>query len=242
MAVFGATSAIAVEILRTALAERSAFFLLLGRDSAKLEATAADLTARGARCAVETTDLTSATADWKKTLLRHGAEWDVILIAHGSMPDQTETLANTAAIAACIAANYTSHAIISAAAASLLEKQQHGTIAVIGSVAGDRGRGSNFLYGSAKAGIDTFLAGLRHKLAKSAPAVRVVTLKPGMTDTPMTAGMPKGPLFSSAPKVGACGWQAIRAGKSVAYLPGWWRLVMFVIRSMPTFLLHRSNL
>jgi short-subunit dehydrogenase len=85
------------------------------------------------------------------------------------------------------------------------------------------------------------MAGLRHHHAAEKD-IHIVLLKPGMTDSPMTAGMKKGPLFSSAARVGALAWRAIRRGKPVAYLPGWWRWVMLAIRSVPTAVFHRTKL
>lgn len=240
-AVFGATSAIAQDLLRTLVAEKKqAELLLIGRDAAKLEVVAADLTTRGAICRVIATDLTDTSVDWKN-LLESSQPWDLFLLAHGSLPHQEQTLANSNAVAREIAVNYTSHAVIASACSEILTRQGQGTLAVIGSVAGDRGRQSNFLYGSAKAGIDTFMAGLRHRHAAQKD-IHIVLLKPGMTDTPMTAGIKKGPLFTSSHKVGALGWQAIRKGKPVAYLPGWWRWVMLIICSVPSPVFHKTKL
>lgn len=240
-AVFGATSAIAQDLLRTLVAEeKQAELLLIGRDSAKLEAVAADLNTRGATCRIIATDLTDPSVDWSK-LLDSTQPWDLFLLAHGSLPDQEQTLADGSAVAREIAVNFTSHAVIAATCSQILTRQGKGTLAVIGSVAGDRGRQSNFLYGSAKAGIDTFMSGLRHRHAAQ-KNIHIVLLKPGMTDTPMTAGLKKGPLFTSSRKVGALGWQAIRRGKPVAYLPGWWRWVMCIICSVPTPVFHRTRL
>ncbi len=238
-AVFGATSAIATEILRAIAAERPASFLLIGRDAAKLDALAADLRTRGADCETLAADLLDAEIRWDEIL--GNRDWDLFLLAHGSLPDQATTLQNGPAVAREAAVNFTSHVVIASACAARLEQQKRGTLAVIGSVAGDRGRQSNYLYGSAKAGIATFMAGLRHRFA-SVPEIRIVLLKPGMTDTPMTAQLPKGPLFSPADKVGRLAWQAILKRKSIVYLPGWWALVMLAIKSAPTFLFHRTRL
>ncbi|MEK7949045.1 SDR family NAD(P)-dependent oxidoreductase [Luteolibacter soli] len=240
-AVFGATSAIAQDMLRALIAEKKqADLLLIGRDAAKLEVVAADLTTRGATCRTLATELTDPSTDWK-SLLDSTQPWDLFLLAHGSLPEQEQTLADSSAVAREIAINYTSHAVIAAACSEILTRQGKGTLAVIGSVAGDRGRQSNFLYGSAKAGIDTFMAGLRHRHAAQKD-IHIVLLKPGMTDTPMTAGIKKGPLFTSSHKVGALGWQAIRKGKPVAYLPGWWRLVMLIICSVPSPVFLKTKL
>lgn len=238
-AIFGATSAIATETLRSLVATRPASLLLIGRHAGRLETLAADLRSRGAECRVLALDLLDPEIPWHQHLA--DTTWDLFLIAHGSLPDQATTLTDPHLIGREIDINFISPIRITAACTPLLEKQGKGTLAIFGSVAGDRGRASNYLYGSTKAGIDAFLSGLRHRLAKH-PGVRVVLLKPGMTDTPMTAGMPKGPLFSSAEKVGLLAWHAIQQGKAVAYLPSWWFLIMNLIRHLPRFLLHRTKL
>lgn len=242
-AVFGATSAIAGEFLRALVAERTARLLLVGRNQQRLAAVAGDLTARGAECLTWCVELADPAIDWGKELAARagGREWDLFLLAHGTLPDQQRTLADGRQIAATIAANFTSHATIAAACAGLLQQQGRGTLAVIGSVAGDRARQSNFLYGSAKAGIDAFMAGMRHRLAHQRD-IRCVLLKPGMTDTPMTADLPKGPLFSSAETVGRLAWEAVKQGRPVAYLPRRWRWIMTVIRMLPDAVLHRTKL
>ncbi len=238
-AVFGATSAIATETLRALVAERPAELLLVGRNPERLETLAADLRARGAECEVHATDLLNPDAPWASIL--SGGDWDLFLIAHGSLPDQQATLDDPHATGREIDVNLISPVRIAATCARILEKQQRGTLAVFGSVAGDRGRQSNYLYGATKAALETFLAGLRHRFAEH-PEVKITLLKPGLTDTPMTADIEKGPLFSPASKVGADAWSAVRKGKSTAYLPGWWRYVMFVIRHLPDFVLHKTKL
>lgn len=242
-AVFGATSSICLETLRALLRQQPARLLLIGRNPQHLQAVADDLRCRGAECLTLSMPLTDPATDWGRLLNEHSDKrpWDLFLIAHGSMPDQEETLADATSLARVLAVNFVSPAVIATACAAILDHQGHGTLAVIGSVAGDRGRGSNFIYGSAKAGLDTFLAGMRHRFANR-KKLRIVTLKPGMTDSPMTAHLPKGPLFSSAEKVGALAWQAIQSGPSVVYLPGWWKWVMAIIRHLPEKILHRTQL
>jgi decaprenylphospho-beta-D-erythro-pentofuranosid-2-ulose 2-reductase len=215
----------------------------VGRDAARLEAVAADLRCRGGKCFIAHASPADPARDWDFLLEEHaeGRGWDWMVVAHGALPEQERCLANAADLAEALQVNFTSAVTISAACARQLDRQGTGTLAVFGSVAGDRGRGSNFVYGSAKAGLDVYLAGLRHHFA-GRPGIRVVTLKPGMTDTPMTAHMPKGPLFSPAETVGRLAWEAIRKGRSNAYLPGWWRGIMWIIRMMPEALLHRTKL
>jgi decaprenylphospho-beta-D-erythro-pentofuranosid-2-ulose 2-reductase len=239
----GATSAIATETARAMVAERPCRFLLIGRDPAKLEAVAQDLRVRGASAEIQTADFLDPSTDWKGLLQRFaaGRALDCVLIAHGELSDQSVCLADGPAFARSIGVNFTSAAFIASVAAEILATQNHGTLGVIGSVAGDRGRQSIFLYGSAKAGLDTFLEGLRHFHAGK-PGVKIVTIKPGLIDTPMTAGVKKGPLCTSAEKAGQLVWKAMRQGKPIAYIPGWWRWILLVIRLIPRAIFYRTRL
>ncbi|HET8842857.1 MAG TPA: SDR family NAD(P)-dependent oxidoreductase, partial [Ktedonobacteraceae bacterium] len=120
------------------------------------------------------------------------------------------------------------------------EQQKRGCIAVISSVAGDRGRQSNYIYGAAKAAVTAFLSGLRNRLARY--GVAVVTIKPGMVDTPMTAHMRKSRLFADPQVVGRGIYDAMLKRKDVVYLPGYWRIIMMVIKSIPEPIFKRLSL
>ena len=238
-AVFGATSAIAFETLRAIASERPAFFLLIGRNQQRLESIATDLRQRGAECRIAMEDLLNPDRDWSELL--SGRTWNLLYIAHGSLPDQDMTLSDSHATGREIDVNFISPVRIANACVRKLEEQKRGSLAIIGSVAGDRGRQSNYFYGATKAGLNTFTEGLAHRFADS-PEIHITLLKPGMTDTPMTADIPKGPLFSSAQKVGSLAWKAISKHKTVAYLPGWWWAVMNIIRHLPRPVFHRTKL
>ncbi len=120
------------------------------------------------------------------------------------------------------------------------EAQRHGAIAVISSVAGDRGRLSNYVYGTAKGAVSIFMQGLRNRLYKS--GVNVLTIKPGFVDTPMTAQLPKGALWAQPDHIAAGIIKAIDSGKTVVYLPGFWRLIMLIIKSIPESVFRRLSL
>jgi short-subunit dehydrogenase len=124
--------------------------------------------------------------------------------------------------------------------ADFFEKQKHGVITVISSVAGDRGRQSNYIYGSAKAGLSVYLDGLRNRLYSA--GVAVVTIKPGFVDTPMTAHLKKGFLFASPEKVARDILRAIEKRKCVVYTPWFWRWIMFVIKSIPETIFRKLKL
>ena len=237
--VFGATSAICQELLKI-YAFRGASFYLLGRDEEQLEAIGRDLAVRGGGF------LGSAAYnfnDWE----RHDQELaqavsilgqaDVAIVAHGSLPDQSQCEISNAAVKACIEDNFSSAAMIIHSVAQQLSLQGHGTLAVLSSVAGDRGRKSNYTYGAAKAGIDTLLEGMRGRF--SATPVNIVNIKPGLISTPMTAGMKQGLLWSTPEKIAPMIFDAISRGKSVCYVPGYWRLVMLVIRWLPAGIMAR---
>ena len=240
--VVGATSEIATETAR-AYAASGARLFLTGRDGARLDGVAADLRVRGAG-AVETAVL-------DVTDRRRGAEvlesaWaafgglDVALLAHGVLPDQARCQASADETLAAIDVNFTSTVALLTPLANRFEASRAGCIAVITSVAGDRGRQSNYVYGAAKGGLDRFLEGLRNRLFRS--GVSVVTLKPGFVDTPMTAGVRQGPLFASARRAGRAVHRAIERRRDVVYIPWFWRPIMAIVRALPEPVFKRLRL
>jgi short-subunit dehydrogenase len=124
--------------------------------------------------------------------------------------------------------------------ANYFEKQRSGCVAVITSVAGDRGRQSNYVYGAAKGAVNIFLQGMRNRLSKV--GVTVLTIKPGLVDTPMTAGLPKNFLFADPAVVGTRIFNAIMRGKEIVYVPWFWRWIMLIIRTIPESVFKRMKL
>lgn len=242
MVIVGATSAIASEVAR-AYAEAGARLFLLGRNADRLAAVANDLRARGAR-KVETAVLDVTDVGRHEPALDAAAvalgSLDVILVAHGTLPDQRRCQASVADTLDAIDVNFRSVVALLTLVATRLEAQGRGTIAVITSVAGDRGRQSNYVYGAAKGGLAVFLQGLRNRLYRS--GVVVVTLKPGFVDTPMTAGVPKNPLFASARRAGRAIHRAIEGGRNTAYIPWFWRPIMTVVNNLPESVFKRLRL
>jgi short-subunit dehydrogenase len=165
---------------------------------------------------------------------------DAVLIAHGTLPDQKKLESNPELIRREFEINCLSIISLASIAANYFEAKKSGTIAVISSVAGDRGRQSNYIYGSAKGGVTIFLQGLRNRLSKS--GVQVLTIKPGLVDTPMTTDIPKNILFAKAETVGVGIYEAMKSGKDIAYLPGFWRLVMFAIKHIPEGIFKKMSL
>ena len=240
--IIGATSAIATETARTYAAYGARLFLT-GRNGGRLEAVAADLRVRGART-VDTAVLD--VTDHRRCQEVVEVAWaalgglDVALVAHGVLPDQARCQASVADTVAALELNFSSVVALLTPLANRFEAARHGCIAVITSVAGDRGRQSNYVYGAAKGGLDRFLQGLRNRLYPA--GVAVVTLKPGFVDTPMTAGVAKSALFASSRRVGRAIHRAIEARRSVVYIPWFWRPIMFLISSMPEAVFKRLRL
>ncbi|MFT4822200.1 MAG: decaprenylphospho-beta-D-erythro-pentofuranosid-2-ulose 2-reductase [Halioglobus sp.] len=231
--VFGASSAICSEVLKL-FAPNEATFYLVARDENKLAAQIDDLKVRGGTVAGhEVYDFNQWEAH-EAAVQRAVASLekiDIVIIAHGTLPNQSECETSPASMRACMEDNFSSAAIIIGCCAAALATAGSGTLVAISSVAGDRGRKSNYAYGSAKAGIDALLQGLRARLTAS--GINVVNIKPGMIKTPMTQDMNSGVLWSTpeliAPKI----IRAMSKGSGVYYVPGYWRYIMFIIRALP---------
>jgi short-subunit dehydrogenase len=225
--IVGATSAIAQDTAKIYATERASLFLI-ARDAEKLAAIAADLRVRGA-ADVETfvADLADRTSD--AAMLSAAGRPDIVLLAHGTLPDQRAIDGDARAQEAAFALNATSFIAMAAHFANTIAPG--GVLAVIGSVAGDRGRRSNYVYGAAKAAVHAYCEGLRGYLAER--NVAVVLIKPGWVDTPMTAAMKKNALFASAAAVGRGIHGAIAARRATVYLPGFWRWISLIVRMLP---------
>lgn len=242
--ILGATSAIAQATARR-LAASGAGLFLVARDPARLDILADDLRVRGAG------DVSVLTAN---LLDQHGhaailaAAWDAmpaldtVLIAHGVLPDQAECQGSAEATLAALDSNFLSVVSLLTLLAGEFEHRGSGVLAVISSVAGDRGRQSNYVYGAAKGGLSLFLQGLRNRLHKS--GVHVLTVKPGFVKTPMTAHLEgrEGPLWATPDTIAAGILRAIEKRRDVVYLPGFWRFIMWVICSIPERLFKRLSL
>lgn len=240
VAIFGATSAIAEQVARLYAAEGAQLFLA-ARDQARLEAVAADLKVRGGGATTYCVNFAEIAAfdAMLDTCESAIGKPDVALVAFGVLGDQARAEADAAAAAAELQVNFTSPACLLNALA--LRVEAGAVIAAITSVAGDRGRQSNYVYGAAKAGLSTFLEGMRHRLA--AKGVAVVDIRPGPVDTPMTSHMPKGgPLWAQPETVARDIKRAIERRRPVAYTPWHWRHVMRVIRAVPRSIFHRTKL
>lgn len=240
--IIGATSAIAEAVARR-YASRGASLFLVGRRAERLQVIADDLRVRGAHAththAMDINDVPAHAVLLAQAWQALGTV-DVVLIAHGTLPDQAACEASVETCMAEFATNGTSTVALLGPLANRLAEAGGGALAVITSVAGDRGRQSNYVYGAAKAAVSTFLSGLRQRLAKQ--GVAVVDIRPGFVDTPMTAHLRKGPLWASPDQVARRIVSGIGRGTPVLYAPGFWRLIMWVIRTLPQAVFNRISL
>lgn len=240
--IIGATSAMAEAVARL-YAQRGDYLFLVARNPQRLQAVVDDLRVRGcpkvAGWPMEANDFDAHAGMLERAEAELGG-LDTVLIAHGTLPDQAACAASVELTLEEIRTNALSTISLATLIANRFESQGKGTLAVIASVAGDRGRQSNYVYGSAKAMVSTFLSGLGQRLAKV--GVAVVTIKPGFVDTPMTRDFKKGPLWASADSVARGIVRAIDRRQPVVYLPRFWRGIMWVIRSIPESVFRRLSL
>ncbi|MDY7227629.1 SDR family oxidoreductase [Hyalangium rubrum] len=240
--VLGATSAIAQSTVRL-LAARGASLYLVGRNATNLDAVAKDAATRGAaKVEQQALDLNDTAAH--EALVERATQalggLDGALIAHGVLGDQKACERSWVDAEQVLRTNFLSAASLLTVLANRFEAQKAGTLVVISSVAGDRGRQSNYVYGASKGALNVFLQGLRNRLAPS--GVAVVTVKPGFVDTPMTAHLPKNKLFASPDKVARGILRAADGRKNEVYVPGIWALIMLIIRSIPEGIFKRLKL
>lgn len=240
--IIGATSAIAQEFISLGLAKGDHLFLV-ARNSDNLRVLVQDFQIRyGERVPFLIADLNDFAGHEMilSAALKELGTVDTVLVAHGTLGNQATAERDFGAAELEYRTNFLSVVSLLTLVAATFEAQRRGTIAVISSVAGDRGRQSNYIYGSAKGALSIYLAGLRNRLFAS--GVKVVTIKPGFVDTPMTAHLKKGVLFASARKVAAGIYAAIERDKDVVYLPFFWRWIMLIIRLIPERIFKRFKL
>lgn len=240
--IIGATSAIAQAVARNYAKQGSALYLL-ARNEAALNRMRDDLMIRGAAevmTAVLDADDFDHHAEKIETVMKTLGHIDIALIAHGVLGDQKIAEKEVKLTLANINTNALSVISLLTILANYFESQKGGTLAVISSVAGDRGRQSNYIYGAAKGMISIFLQGLRHRLFFS--HVQVLDIKPGFVDTPMISHLKKGFLWAQPEKVADDIVRAIKNKKEVLYTPFFWRYIMLIIRSIPECIFKRGKL
>jgi hypothetical protein len=242
--IVGATSAIAEHCARRWVEKRAIDLTLVGRDAARMQRAADDLRVRSPQSTVRVVQaelldpaVIQATVD---AIVAQGAV-DIALIAHGSLPVQQDSEADLLACSAALEVNGISPVLFAEAFAGHMAKANSGTVAVIGSVAGDRGRKSNYVYGAAKGMVARYLQGMQHRFAGS--GVKIVLIKPGPTDTPMTAHLKaQGAKLASVEEVAEKIVDAVERGRAVVYAPGKWQLIMWVVRHIPAVVFNKLNI
>jgi decaprenylphospho-beta-D-erythro-pentofuranosid-2-ulose 2-reductase len=241
--IVGATSAIAEHCARLWLQHDVTRLVLVGRDEARTGRLAADLRVRNPKTSIQVLcggfDAPSDIARLMQAVIGPGIP-DTVLIAHGFLPDQQACQGDLQAARDALHLNGISAVLFAEAFAGPMAASG-GTLAVLGSVAGDRGRKSNYVYGAAKGLVERYLQGLQHRFAGT--ALNVVLIKPGPTDTPMTAHLKaQGARLADVASVAHTIVQQMQLGKQVIYAPARWALIMMVIRHLPRFVFNRMDI
>lgn len=243
IAIIGATSSIAEHCARIWAQQGLVELILVGRNQKKLEVVSADLAVRSPNTKIEivTTDFIDPNAI--QTIvdsLFKISPIDIALIAHGTLPDQQDCQNSLALNFNTLEINGISPVLYAEAFAQHMAKINHGSIAIIGSIAGDRGRKSNYVYGASKGLVTRYAQGLQHRFVGT--RVSVTLIKPGPTNTPMTAAMKGSENFASPEDVAKTIVSGIESKKAVIYAPAKWQLIMMVIRHMPSFIFNKMNI
>lgn len=239
--IIGATSSIAKAFAR-AVAKDGAAVLLAGRDMDDLNRCAADCAARGAPLAEALALDLRESSGFASIVARMAEQEGALNVAMfaGSMPEQAEIDADPGLIGGVVTDSFTGPAELLQMLAPLIEARGTGTVVGVGSVAGDRGRIGNYVYGAAKAGFATYLSGLRNRLTRAGG--HVVTVKPGFVDTAMTFGLEGMFLVASPDKVAEDILKAVRKKRNVIYTPFFWRYIMLIIRHVPEFIFKKLSI
>lgn len=244
--IIGATSAISQAVAKQMLADDVCFHLV-ARNKDKLDIVAKDLLARGcAKTVCYHLDFNNLTehVNLVEQISKNSEVIDILFICFGIMHAQTDCETDVIKAIEQVNSNYTSAVSLLVLFSQWMSQnsnsQNSGTIAVVSSVAGDRGRKSNYIYGSAKSGLNTFLEGLRYKLYDK--GINVLTIKPGFVDSPMTADIKKGVLWASTEQVAKYIVKGIEKKKSIIYVPPFWYIIMGIIKLIPAFIFRKLNI
>ena len=241
--IIGATSSIAEQCARLWAKVEPSEIVLVGRNLDKVERVASDLKVRTPGTTITSIQVDFLDPNQIQTLVdqvyRTG-NVDIALIAHGSLPAQEACQSDLNLCREALNVNGISPVLFAETLAMHMQKANSGTLAVIGSVAGDRGRKSNYVYGAAKGLVTRYVQGLQHRLAST--GVKVVLIKPGPTDTPMTAHLKQsGASLAAVDRVAGEIVRGIENGRRVVYVPRIWSVIMMVIRHLPHFVFRRMD-
>lgn len=240
---YGATSAIAQDILRI-YAKKNCNLFLVARNQTKLDSVVADLQTRSNSIKVvtyisEATDYDSHAVAINSAYEAFGTI-DAFIIAHGSLPDQENIKNDQVNTLKEFELNATSYISLCTLIAAKLEDKGSGKLAVISSVAGERGRKALYTYSAAKSAVTEFMSGLRQRFAAN-ENINIITIKPGIIETPMTAHLPKSGLMASSEKAAQLIYKAIESGTEVAFVPGFWKPIMSIIKHIPEKIFKKLN-
>ncbi|ALO47188.1 SDR family NAD(P)-dependent oxidoreductase [Pseudohongiella spirulinae] len=242
--IVGATSAIAEQCARLWARQGARSFHLLARDAEKLGMVSDDLRIRQPEATITPVCMNftdPAHIEQQVCAILAASSPDIVLIAHGTLPDQVACQSSLQETADALQLNGVSPVLFAEAFARRMFERGHGTLAMIGSVAGDRGRRSNYVYGSAKGLVTRYAQGLQHRAAGT--GVKIVLIKPGPTDTPMTRHLKQqGARLAPVESVAADIVSAIARGKPIVYVPGKWAIIMMLIRHLPGFVFNRMDI
>ncbi len=244
IAIIGATSSIAEHCARLWVADEHSHLILVGRNMQRIERVAQDLKVRSPESTIQIVlgDFSNpqGISSTVEKIIQTGSV-DIALIAHGSLPDQTLCQEDLQACSEALIINGLSQVLYAEAFAKMMSKANHGTIGLIGSVAGDRGRRSNYVYGAAKGMLTRYAQGLQHRFADT--HVKIVLIKPGPTDTPMTAHLKyAGANLSPVQNVAREIVKGINFRQPILYVPRKWSLIMMLVRHLPSFIFNRMNI
>jgi len=241
--IIGATSTIAEHCARIWASQIQGEIVLVGRNQEKLRRVQADLQVRSPTIAISTVVGAFESAEDIKILVDNiwlTAPVDLVLIAHGILPDQDKAQTDLDYNAQTLSINAISPVLFAEAFAGHMAERGYGQIGVIGSVAGDRGRKSNYVYGAAKGLIERYVEGMQHRFA--ATKVHITLIKPGPTRTPMTAALTDSKLSFAEPEaVAHLIVNGMINNKPVIYAPAKWRLIMAIIANLPRFIFNRMD-
>ena len=242
--IVGATSAMAEHCARLWVAESPKNMVLLARNLQKAERVAQDLRVRSPQSSITVQAIDFADPEqiqtWVDQVCSAGVP-DIVLIAHGTLPDQAACQQDLALSQNVLQINGISPVLFAEGFVGHMEKANHGKLAIIGSVAGDRGRKSNYVYGAAKGLVTRYAQGLQHRLAKT--KVKIVLIKPGPTATPMTAHISgKGQKMADVGSVAQVVVQGVADSSPLVFAPANWGLIMMVVRHLPRFIFNKMDI
>lgn len=240
----GATSAMAEQCARLWVTQSPAQMVLVGRDQSKLQRVATDLAVRSPSTQISIIEADSVDATRIQAVVEQicaQGSVDIVLIAHGSLPSQEGCQQDLNKCREALEINALSPVLFAEAFIASMQQTNRGTLAIIGSVAGDRGRKSNYVYGAAKGLVERYVQGLQHRLA--ATNVKVVLIKPGPTDTPMTAHLKStGAKLATVELVAGDIVRGIEQGRPVIYTPRIWAVIMLIIANLPRFIFNKMDI